>query len=104
MRCLSTTLDAAAVEKIVRSRYLQGIARCHERQLKTDRMTVGQVKLRFTVGPTGGVTKAVVKGMAAPLDACIESLAVKWRFGAPKDADGYPTSADMEADLLLNAK
>jgi len=99
-----TTLTAAAVEKIVRSRYLLGIARCHERQLRTDRLAIGQMRVRFTVGPTAGVVKADATGLAPSLEACVEALVLRWRFGAPKDTNGNPTSVDVAAALRLDAK
>ena len=96
-----STLDPDSVAKIIRSRYLQGIKRCHQRLLKQNPAAGGRVNLRFTVGPTGGVTKVDVKGFDASVDACIKDLATKWRFGAPKDDDGKPTSADFQLPLVL---
>ena len=96
-----TTLDPGAVAKIIQSRYLQGIKRCHERLLKQNPSAEGRVQLRFTVGPTGGVTKSSVKGFDPTVDACIHGLTTKWRFGAPKDDDGKPTSADFQIPLIL---
>jgi hypothetical protein len=96
-----TTLDPDAVAKIIRSRYLQGIKRCHERLLKQNPSAKGRVQLKFTVGPTGGVTKSSVKGFDPTVDACIHDLTTKWRFGAPKDDDGKPTSADFQIPLIL---
>jgi len=96
-----STLDPDSVAKIIRSRYLQGIKRCHQRLLKQDPNAGGRINLRFTVGPTGGVTKVDVKGFDATVDACIKDLATKWRFGAPKDDDGKPTSADFQLPLVL---
>jgi hypothetical protein len=95
-----TTLDPDAVAKIIRSRYLQGIKRCHERLLKQSPSARGRVQLRFTVGPTGGVTRSTVKGFDPTVDSCIHDLTLKWRFGAPKE-DGKPTSADFEVPLIL---
>ena len=87
--------------KIIRARYLQGIKRCHQRLLKADPNAGGRVSLRFTVGPTGGVTKSDVKGFDGTVDACIKELTLKWRFGAPKDDDGKPTSAEFQIPLVL---
>jgi len=95
-----TTLDPDAVAKIIRSRYLQGIKRCHERVLKQNPAAKGRVTLTFTVGPTGGVTRSAAKGFDATIDACIHELMSHWRFGAPKE-DGKPTSADFEVPLIL---
>ena len=96
-----TTLDPEAVAKIIRSRYLQGIKRCHERLLKQNPSAKGRVQLRFTVGPTGGVTKSSVKGFDPTVDACIHDFTKKWRFGTPKDDENKPTSADFQIPLLL---
>ena len=96
-----TTLDPDAVAKIIRSRYLQGIKRCHERLLKQSPSARGRVQLRFTVGPTGGVTRSSVKGFDPTVDACIHALTLKWRFGAPKDDDNKPASADFQIPLIL---
>jgi TonB family protein len=69
--------------------------------LKQDPGAKGRVQLRFTVGPTGGVTRSSVKGFDPTLDACIQELVRKWRFGAPKDDDDKPTSADFQIPLIL---
>lgn len=93
-------LDPGAVSKRIRGKYLLGIKRCHSRVLKIDPQAQGRVTISFTVGPTGRVTKARVKGFDPTVDACIKGQAAKWRFSAPKD-DGKPTSADFEVPLLL---
>jgi hypothetical protein len=98
---IDTTLDPETVAKIIRSRYLQGIKRCHERLLKQSPSAKGRVQVRFTVGPTGGVTKSSVKGFDPTVDACIHELTLRWRFGAPKDDDGKPTSAEFQIPLIL---
>ncbi len=93
-------LDPNAVVKRIRGKYLAGIKRCHSKVLKIDPKAQGKVTIRFTVGPTGKVTKAKVKGFDPTVDSCIRSLASKWRFSAPKD-EGKPTSASFEVPLLL---
>lgn len=98
-----STLAPLAVRSIVRGRYLQGIKRCQERMIAGKRPANGKVKARFTVAPTGSVSKASVKGFDQTLDSCIESLIGKWRFGAPKGPDGKPTSEDFDLDLRLDA-
>lgn len=96
-----TTLDPDSVAKIIKARYLQGIKACHQRLLKQDPSAGGRVDLRITIGPTGGVTKSSVKGFDASVDACIKGLTLRWRFGAPKDDEGKPTSADFQLPLVL---
>lgn len=95
-----TDLDPASVVKRIRGKYLAGIKRCHNRVLKADPSAAGRVNIRFTVGPTGRVTKARVKGFDPTVDACIEGQTRRWRFSAPKE-DGKPTSADFAVPLLL---
>ena len=95
---------SAAIRKIIQSRYLAGVQRCHERLLRSDPMATGRMRVRYSVGPTGGVVKASAKGLERSLETCLESLMVKWRFGAPRDAHGKPTSEDVEAELLLDAR
>ena len=93
-------LDPNSVVKRIRGKYLAGIKQCHQRVLKVDPKAQGKVTIRFTVGPTGRVTKASVKGFDPTVDACIRGQAANWRFSAPKD-EGKPTSADFEVPLLL---
>lgn len=93
-------LDPASVIKRIRSKYMAGMKRCHQRILKIDPKASGKVKIRFKVGPTGRVTKAKVKGFDPTFDACIKGQASKWRFSAPKD-DGKPTSADFEISPIF---
>ena len=96
-----TTLDPDSVAKIIKARYLQGIKACHQRLLKQNPSAGGRVDLRITIGPTGGVTKSAVKGFDPTVDSCIKGLALRWRFGAPKDDEGKPTSADFQLPLVL---
>ena len=93
-------LDPDSVARRIRGKYLAGIKRCHQRVLKVDPQAQGRVTIRFTVGPTGRVTKAKVKGFDPTVDACIQGQAKKWRFSTPKD-EGKPTSADFEVPLIL---
>ena len=93
----------ATVKSLLRSRYLQGLLRCHERSFAGKRRPSGTVFGRYTVGPLGGVTKASIKGFDDVLDSCVQSLVAKWRFPAPKDPDGKPTSEDVELRLRLDA-
>jgi hypothetical protein len=99
----SGTLDPDTVSRTIQSRYLAGIKHCHERFLKGDPSLGGQVTVRFTVGPSGGVTKVTVTGFDRGVDGCIKGLAQRWRFGAPKDDDGKPSSADFQFSFILKA-
>lgn len=84
----------------VRAKYMAGIKRCHQRVLRVDPRSQGQVTIGITVGPTGRVAKANVRGFDPTVDSCIKGQAIKWRFEAPKD-NGKPTSVDYEIPLLL---
>lgn len=95
------TLDPDSVYRTIQSRYIEGIKRCHQRILKQNPEAGGRVTVRFTVGPTGGVTKSNVSGFDPTVDACIKGLTTKWRFSAPKDDDGKPASADFQFPFIL---
>ncbi len=97
-----SSLPPAAVSAILRSRYMQGVNRCHERQIAGRRAATGRLALRLTVGPTGSVTRASAKGFDQTLDACIHSIAKRWRFAAPKDAAGKPTSDDFQVAIRFD--
>ena len=98
-----TTLDPTAVARRIRERYLAGIKSCHQRALKLDPKIGGRVNIRFTVGASGRVTKANVKGFDNTVDSCIQGLTKGWRFGIPKDDKGKPSSADFQVPLILKA-
>lgn len=99
-----TSLDPDAVARKIRSRYLGAIKRCHERALKRDPKIGGRIDLQFTVSISGKVTKSRVKrGFDAEVDSCVLKLSRKWRFAAPKDDDGNPTSATFVIPLVLKA-
>jgi hypothetical protein len=93
-------VDPDAIIKRIRSRYLSGIKRCHQRVLKHDPRAQGRVSIRMTIGPTGRVTKAKAKGFNAEVDTCITGQASKWRFSAPTD-EGKRTSAEFDIPLVL---
>ncbi len=96
-------LDPSAVFRKIKSSYLRGIRACHERALKTNPKIGGRVNLRFTVGPTGRLTRKSAKGFDSTVDACIKGLMGRWRFGAPKDEDGKPASASFSIPVVLKA-
>ncbi len=97
------TLDPNSVIRRIRQRYLRQLKACHETALKTNPRLGGRVQLRFTVGPTGRVTRASAKGFDPSVDSCIKSRMRKWRFGAPKDEDGKPSSAQFSIPVVLKA-
>jgi outer membrane biosynthesis protein TonB len=96
-----TTLDPSEVAKRIQTRYILGIKRCHQNALKRDPKASGRVELEFTVGPSGQVTKAEVKGFDPEVDSCIKGLTRTWRFGVPKDDSGAATTASFVIPLVL---
>ncbi|MBT8493540.1 MAG: AgmX/PglI C-terminal domain-containing protein [Deltaproteobacteria bacterium] len=99
-----TSLDPDAVARRIRSRYLGAIKRCHEQALKRDPKIGGRIDLQFTVSIAGKVTKARIKrGFDPQVSNCVLKLTRRWRFPAPKDDDGDPTSATFVIPLVLKA-
>lgn len=99
-----TTLDPDSVVRRIRSRYLAGLKRCHQRLLKTTPTAGGRVNLRFTVSQAGRATKAEAKGFDGDLDECVRNLAHRWRFAAPKDDAGNPTTARFAVPILFKPR
>ncbi len=97
------TLDPNSVIRRIRSRYLGQLKACHETALKTNPRLGGRVQLRFTVGPSGRLTRSSAKGFDSGVDNCIKSRMKNWRFGAPKDEDGKPSSAQFSIPVVLKA-
>jgi hypothetical protein len=93
--------SADQVRKVVEHRYLEGIRRCHERVLRTDATAVGSVRVLYRIAATGSSNFINVNGFDSTVDTCIESIIGKWRFAAPKDTAGQPTSADVDLQLAL---
>jgi serine/threonine protein kinase len=62
------------------------IQKCYETALKKDpTLTVGKVTIRFTISPSGRVTKSSVSSGSAPFgggEACILAQVQTWRFAA----------------------
>ncbi len=96
-----SSLKPNDVARRMRARYLAGIKRCHERELKKDPHAAGRVELQFTVIQTGRLKSPTVQGFNRAVDVCIKRLMGHWRFSAPKDDKGQPTTAEFHAQLLL---
>ena len=96
----STSLTPAAILSKIRRQYSYGLKQCFKKVLKIDETAAGTVRLKFTIGERGNVTRAEARGFGYDtLDRCVESQARKWRFSPPKDEDGDPT--DMTVKLSL---
>lgn len=99
----NTTLRPEDVMRIIQSKYMIGLKRCHQDLLKRDPSAGGRVSLKFMIGPTGRVTRVKADGFDSGVDRCIEGKAKAWRFGVPKDDDGEPTDATFRVSLQLVA-
>jgi hypothetical protein len=99
-----TTLRPDDVMRKIRDVYMTGLKACHKALLKRDPSAGGTVSLKFTVGPTGRVTRVKASGFDPGVDSCIETRAQAWRFGVPKDSDGEPTDATFRISLVLQAE
>lgn len=74
---------ADGVLSAVTSRYLPGLRRCYQQQIKRDARTAGTLTLDFTIDERGRVTEATARGRIAPrLGECIERRMLAWQFEA----------------------
>ena len=94
-----TSVPALIMAKI-RSTYAHGLKQCFKRILKAEPDARGTIKLKFTVGERGNVTKTSLQGFGYDeLDACVEAKVKNWRFAAPKDSDGEATTMTVKVSL-----
>ncbi len=86
----SGTLDKAAIRDVVRA-HVGETRRCYAKVLLKQPKAAGTVKLRFTIGGKGKVTKAEVVNNELPstIEACLTGAVEQWAFPAP--ASGDPT-------------
>ena len=79
---------AEGVLSAVTTRYLPGLRRCYQQQIKRDARTAGTLTLDFTIDERGRVTEASARGRIAPrLGECIERRMLAWQFaGAASEA------------------
>lgn len=76
-----SVLTPDEVLSAVTSRYLPGLRRCYQLQIKRDARARGHAMLAFTVDDTGRVTEATARGKLAPrLGECIERRMLAWTF------------------------
>jgi hypothetical protein len=81
----------------VTTRYLPGLRRCYQQQIKRDARVRGRLMLSFTVDERGQVTEATARGLATKLGECIERKMIAWRFAAP------PVEASFRIPVRLDA-
>ncbi len=99
----STSLTPDAVMRKINSVYRRQLQACHKKLLKKNPTAGGKVRLRFTVGASGRVTRAAVKGFDPGVNSCIKSRVTGWRFPPPKE-EGAATDATFTLSLQLQAQ
>lgn len=83
-RAARPAATADGVLAAVSTRYLPGLRRCYEQQIRRDARARGTLTLAFTVDARGRVTEATARGRIAPrLGACLERRMLAWQFAAP---------------------
>jgi len=88
---------ADGVLAAVTTRFLPGLRRCYQQQIKRDARAGGALTLAFTVDERGRVTEASARGRIAPrLGECIERRMLAWRF------DASPTEASFRIPVRLS--
>lgn len=80
--------------------YMTGLRRCYEKALAIDPSISGKVSLTFTINAMGHVSPDV-DGSANGVNACVTSLASRWRFEAPRDDNGLPSEETFRISLVL---
>lgn len=75
----------------------------HVRGTRTKPGAAGRVSVAITIGKSARVAQVTIKGFDADIDRGIESQTSRWRFAAPKDANGDPATATFDLALLLTA-
>lgn len=79
-------LDREIIQRVVRQ-HRRGIKACYEAELTRDRTLAGEVKVKFTVAPTGRVISAIVDRTSlknAAVESCMTSRIRRWIFPEPK--------------------
>lgn len=90
-------LTAHDVLAAVTTRYLPGLRRCYQQQIKRDARVRGRLTLAFTIDERGKVTEASARGLAPKLGVCIERKMIAWKFAAP------PAEASFRIPVRLDA-
>jgi TonB family protein len=64
---------------------MAAVRRCYEVQLQRDPDASGRVAVGFTIGPSGRVTQAEVKGaVSSELRDCLVGVMKRWVFPVPE--------------------
>ena len=81
----SGSLDKDVIQRVIREHNPQ-VQGCYERELENAPRLAGNLTVRFTISPTGGVTASEVvqsHGPNAALERCVASQMLTWAFPKP---------------------
>lgn len=105
VRGFDDTLERSQVERKVRSIYSYGVKRCYQRALAADPKLETEIRLRFTVTPSGAVDNVRATSTGPDeLRRCVKDRANLWRFRSPEADDGRPATARFEVSLTLSPR
>ncbi len=79
-------LDREIIQRIVRQ-HRKGIKACYEAELARNKKLAGEVKIKFTVAPTGRVLASVVQSSSlknAKVETCMNNRIRRWVFPEPR--------------------
>ncbi|MBA3461812.1 MAG: AgmX/PglI C-terminal domain-containing protein [Deltaproteobacteria bacterium] len=89
-------LTAHDVLAAVTTRYLPGLRRCYEQQIRRARVR-GRLTLAFTIDERGQVTEASARGLTPKLGVCIERKMIAWKFAAPAAEASFRIPVRLDA-------
>lgn len=87
-------LDQSVVKDVVMS-YMPAIRNCYNQELKKDPALAGKVVIRFTVGPKGTITQAVVASSTLKnkeVEGCMLKEVKSWIFPEPRRGESVDIS------------
>lgn len=87
-------LDQSVVKDVVMS-YMPAIRNCYNQELKKDPALAGKVVIRFTVGPKGTITQAMVASSTLKnkeVESCMLKEVKSWIFPEPRRGESVDIS------------
>ncbi len=109
VRAGNATVRGALSKEIIRRvirRHSNEVRYCYQKGLQGDPAMAGQVKVGFTISPSGQVTGARVSGSSlgdAEVEECVTEAVGRWQFPQPKGGGmvmvNYPFRLGKEADI-----
>ena len=91
------TLTPHDVLAAVNTRFMPGLRRCYQQQIKRDARVRGRLTLAFTIDERGQVTEASARGLAPKLGECIERKMIAWKFAAPSAEASFRIPVRLDA-------